>query len=658
MSAPVGGGMASPLRRTIEWLRHARPAAVFVVPLVVYLILVLLGMTTSNIGVSALREDPSDPLGVQLGQSQEIRSDEWGTESPIWLGQLARDGAEDTSPLSVSNDFFAQIPSGPVSAIVFFDGSALALGQWLPDEMLFAAKWCLPSLLLAIGLPVLFRQITGRLRWGYLATALILFAPATAWWSARPVNTLGFVAAGCALAIFGTRRLVQRRWMTAIAAFLAGGILLARTPTYYQPLAIVLAIPVVVATALFLLRDVGTWRQKLLGLGAIAVSGAVWTGLLFWENGDTVTAGLSTVYPGDRASTGGAVSVGMLFGATNLGWLEGLGTALTLNESEISSAFTVLLVVTLILLVASRWRGTRPHAAVTLTFVAFGLFWLSWAMVDWGSIGSAIPLVNRVPSTRAMLGVGYLAILAFCFFMAQWRPPRRITVPLVAGGAAALLSAYAGSSLQQGEMPGLATWMIWVSALVTGVVVFGLVRWPGRWWSMGVAAVAAASLTITATPVLFGLGDLRASQTASEFMTWGAQSREDGTVWASTSQNVDSLMMATGTPSLSARQQIGPDIAAWEALDPDGEYEEMWNRGGLHITFAWTESDEVTLTQPVADTIVISASPCTIAERIPSFRYAVSSEALDQSCLSEYSSFAWNGVDYTVYAVDTSINAG
>ncbi|MFT4306913.1 MAG: hypothetical protein QM604_08485 [Microbacterium sp.] len=634
--------------------RGVQSAALVAVPLVVYLILVLLGVTNSNIGVSALREDPSDPLGAQIGTSQPIRSDEWGTESPIWLGQLARGGAEDVTPLSVSNDFFAQLPSGPVSAVVFFDGSALALGQWLPQEMLFAAKWWLPTLLLVIGLPLLFRQITGRLRWGYLASALILFAPATAWWSARPVNTLGFVTAGCALAIFGTRRLIGRRWASAAAAFLVGGVLLARTPTYYQPLAIVLAIPVVAATAVFLLRDVGTRRQKLVGLGAIAVSGSLWTALLFAENWGAVSAGLATVYPGERASSGSAVGFGMLFGATDLGWIADWGATLTVNQSEISSAFTVLLPVTVVLLVAARWRGTRPHAAVTVTFLAFGLFWLSWATVDWGSVGTAIPLVNRVPSTRAMLGVGYLAILAFCFFMAQWRPPRRIAVPLVAGGAAALISAYAGSSLQQAEMPDLATWMIWLSAGVTGAVVFLLVRWPGRWWTMSLAALAAFSLVAGATPVIFGLGDLRASQTASEFMTWGAQSRAEGTVWASTSVSVDSLMMATGTPSLSARQQIGPDAEAWEALDPDDEFEDMWNRGGLHITFAWTDGDDVSFSQPVADTVVISASPCTIAERIPSFRYAISAEPLEAGCLSEYDTFTWSGVDYVVYEVSPS----
>lgn len=629
----------------------SRTRGVFVFPVVAYLILVLFGITNSNIGISSLREDPELPLGTQIGTSQGIRSDEWGTESPLWLGAMANSDGADLAPLSVSNGFFAQLPDGPVSAIVFFDGTLIVSATWIPDAMLFAAKWWLPTLLLFIGLPVLFRQITGGLRWGYLAAVLIAVAPASMWWSGRPVNTLGFVAAGCALAIYGTGRVAEGRWLRASAAFLVGGILLARTPTYYQPLAIVVGVPLVVATATFILWSPLSWRTRLTSLAVIGASGAIWTALLFWENLDAVLAGLDTVYPGDRASTGGAVSVGMLFGGTNLTWLEGTGTALGLNQSEVSSAFTVLLPVVAILFVAGRWLGSRPHAAATATIAGFAVFWLSWATVSWGSFGALIPLVNRVPNTRAMLGVGFLAILVFCLFMAQWQPSTRRAVPGVAAGSAALISAYAGSSLQATELPALTTWMIWLSAVVVGVVVFLLVRWPQRWWALVIAGAVATASTATATPVLFGLGDLRASDTAQAFMKWGEQSRADGTIWASPSQDVDTLMMATGVPSLSGRQQIAPDASAWRELDPTGIYEDMWNRGGLHVMFDWVDDPGISFSLPVADTVVVTASPCTIAERIPGFRYAISHEPLNQSCLTAVDEFMWSGNSYTVYEV-------
>ena len=640
---PAGGVRAS----TDRVLRFARRHIVFVAPVLVYLLLVLTGVTNSNIGIDSLREDAADPAGVQWGSSQGIRSDEWGTESPIWLGQMARGGQEDTTPLSTSNDFFAQLPSGPATTVVFFDGTVLAAGEWFPNEMLFASKWWLPTLLLFIGLPVWFRQISGSARWGYFAAALVFLAPGSMWWSGRPVNTLGFMAAGCALAIYAARVWSDRRWVTGTVAVLGSGVLLARFATYYQPLAIVIGLPLVLATAVYLLTRDTSWRSRLLSLGAIAASGLVWTALVFWENREAIIAVLSTTYPGDRKSTGGALDIGMVFGATALGWIKDM----PVNQSEMATAFTVLLAVLAVLIAAAPWRGDRGLLAVVVALSACAAFWLSWGTFDWRSLGAALPIANRVPNTRAMLGVGYIAILVFSLFMTQWTPSRRWAVPTVAGLTAGFLSGYAGSSLGVSALPQLTVAMIWGSALITGVVVFTLVRWPARWWSWVACLGAATLLVLSSTPVLFGLGDLRASATAQEFLDWGKESRAAGTTWASESQDVDSLMMATGTPTLSARQQMGPDVDSWMQVDPDAEHEEMWNRGGLHVQFDWTDDDSVEFTQPTPDIIVVHISPCELAERLPGFRYAVSSEPLEQPCLSSSRTFQWGGTDYTVYEV-------
>lgn len=624
------------------------------VPAVAYLLLVLLGITTSSIGTDALRQDPAAPLGVQIGQSQTIRSDEYGTESPLWLGQAARAGTSAVSPLSVADDFFAQLPVGPVSAVVFFDGTALSLSSWVPEPMLFAAKWWLPTLLLFIGMPMWFRQLTGRLRWGYLAAVLVTFAPANMWWSSRPVNTLGFVAAGCALAVFGVARLARPGWRTRVLGalgVLGAGVLLARTPTYYQPLAIVLGIPVVVATAAALLARPLPWGRRLWDIGLIALSGIVWTGLLFWENQDAVMSGLGTVYPGERQSTGTLVPAGQLFGATNLAWLESLGGTATLNQTEVASSFTVLILVVGLLFGAQRWRGTRAAAAAVIPLVAATLFWLSWSLLDWGGAGAGLPLINRVPSARAAESVGFLATLTFCLFMSQWRPPRRVAVPVLAAGITGLVSAYGGSALQREQLPDLTTSMIWASAFVAAVVLFVLVRWPHRVWPFVVAGVAACALTVTAVPVLVGLGDLRASPTAQQFMRWGLQARETGAVWASDSLDVDSLMTATGTPSLSGRQQIGPSDASWLRLDPGSAHRDMWNRGGLHIEFDWTDDEHLTFTQPAPDTIVMTGSPCSVAERVPELGQIASSHPLRGDCILESDQFVWGGKSFTVYGI-------
>lgn len=621
-------------------------------PLALYLILTLAGITNSNIGVAPLRQDPAKPYGIQIGSAQAVRSDEFMTESTITLGQIAVGAGDPVNPLSVSPNFFSQLPSGPVSAVVFFDGSLMRLGPWLPDSMLFAAKWWLPTLLLGIGMPIWFRQVTGRLRWGYLAAILTVVAPASVWWSGRPVNTLGFMFAACALGIYAADRLARDDRTRFVLAIVAAGVLLARFPTYYQPMAIVLGFPVVFATAGYLLVRPQPRRLKLLALGALASSGLVLTGLLMLEDLHAITTGLATVFPGQRRSTGTVNMVGRVFGGTELGSLRSTAQQLiATNATEVSTSFTVLLLVLAVLVPASRWRGGAPAAAAFLPMFVSGLFWLTWCTVSYGSLGLRLPLVNLVPSFRAANSVGFVAVIAFCLYMSQWRRPPSMAAPVAAGMLTAYVSAWAGSSLQLEVMPLLTTKTIWLSALLSGLVVFALVAWPRRLAPMAVAGLTAALMTYNAAPILVGLADLRDSPTARFFLTTGQSSRAQGALWASNSMYVDALMLATGTPALSARQQIGPNRAEWERLDPGGAHEQVWNRGGTYITFDWAATPGIQWSNPTPDVIVMRASPCTVASRIPELRYVVSDRPLTDPCLTEQRTIMWSGMQQRVYDV-------
>lgn len=637
---------ASRTTRVTEW---ARSRLHLLVPLAVYLVLVLFGITTSSIGVSTLRQDPQHPIGIEVMHASSVRSDEYNTESPLWLGRIASGFEETGNPLSVSPDFFSQLPDGPVSAVVFFEGSLLSLGPWLPDAMLFAAKWWLPTLLLGLGVPVWFRRVTGSLRWGYLCALLIFFSPSSAWWSWRPVNTLGFVFAACALGLWSLEEYDRGKRLRGVLGILAAGILLARFPSYYQPLAIIVGFPPVLATVAFLLARRAPWRRKILGVASLGVSGAVWTGALLLEALPALSAGLHTVFPGARSESGAALSIGHVFGATNLAWLEATGTNATTNQTEVATSFTVLFVVLAVLVAAQRWRGTRRAAAAFWTVTVMGAFWLSWCTMSWGHLGDYLPLIKWVPSGRASNGVGFIAVIAFCMFMTQWRRPARPIVALVAALAAGGVSAYAGSVLQQLYLPNLQTRQVWAAALITAALVALLVWRPERLSTIVVTVVVAAMSVAFANPVLVGLGDLRDSASAKKMLAAGAAARHDGTVWASDSSAVDALFLATGTPALSSRQQIGPNVAEWELLDPGGANSGTWNRAGTYIEFEWTDATTLTIHNPVADVVVVTGSPCAVKKDIPALAYVVSHTTLNAPCLTKVDTLQWSGLDYTVY---------
>ncbi|GAA3212753.1 DUF7657 domain-containing protein [Oerskovia jenensis] len=619
-------------------------------PVVLYLALVLSGATQSSVGISLLREDPDQPLGLTLGGPLGIRSDEYMTSTPIDIGVTAVETTETLNPLAAPQTFLSQLPAGPVSAVVLFDGALLTV-PGIPDEILLAARWWLPFLLLFLAAPRWFASVTGNARIGYFAAALLVLGPAAAWWSFAQVRILGFVLAGCAALLLSRESwLVDRRWR-AVGWGLLAAVLLARTPLYYQPWAIVLVGTIAVATAAGMLAPRAGRRASLLLLLGVTGATAALLGAILWENREGIEASLGTAYPGRRVSTGTANNFQEIFGGTNLADLETYVTFVETNGSEISSAFAVAFVWALILL-AGRLRFTSTmHRVTTCTTAVVTTCWFAWSMIDFGSVGGRIPLVNIVPSGRAAEALGFLGVVLLCLVIPAL--PRRpgVRVAAISATVVAGLAAYAGSLLRVENLPELPLSLVWVSAALLAIAVFVVTWRPRRAYGYVISVALAAVLVWDVNPLMFGLGDLRDSGAAQRMLAEGKQARDQGEVWASDSPYVDTLMMATGVPSLSGRQLAGPDEEAWRALDPEGKYEDVWNRGGAYVWFTWTADDEVTMASPSLDVIRVTGSPCAVAELEPRLTHVVASGEITGACLVPDGSITWGGKEQRIYAI-------
>ncbi|MFF2621542.1 DUF7657 domain-containing protein [Oerskovia jenensis] len=632
----------------VDWVRGPHRWGV-IVPVLLYLVLSLSGANQSSIGVSMLREDPAHPTGTILGEPLGVRSDEYLTSTPIDVGVTAAETTATLNPLTAQQTFFTQLPAGPVSGVVLLDGTLLTV-PGVPDEILVAARWWLPFLLLFLGAPRWFALATGNARIGYFAAAMIALAPATAWWSFAQVRILGFTIAGCAV-LLATRHawLEDRRWK-AVGLGVLAAVLLARTPLYYQPWAIVLVSTIVLATAVGMVAPRAGRRRSLTALLGVGGLTALLLGAIVWENRAGLLASLGTTYPGRRVSTGTANGIQDIFGGTNFFGLEGYDDFLSTNASEISSAFAVTFVWALILLAGRLRFVSTLHEVTTWTTAAITTCWFAWSMVEFGSWGARIPIVNLVPSGRAADVLGYLGVVLLCLVIPAL--PRRpgIRVAAVCAAVVAGLAAYAGTVLRVQNIPAIPVSLIWVSAALLAVVVF-LVTWkPRAVYGYALAIVLSAVLVWDVNPLMFGLGDLRDSATAQRMLAEGTRAREEGEVWASDTPNVDTLMIATGVPALSGRQMSGPDEEGWRALDPEGRYEEMWNRGGAYIWFSWTD-DEVTMSNPGVDVIKVAGSPCAVAELEPRLTHVVASSEIQGSCLTSEGTITWGGVDHWVYSI-------
>jgi hypothetical protein len=623
-----------------------------IVPLLGYLVVTLAGITTSAIGIAALRARPGHPLGLMLGAARQLRTDEWLTEAPIELGVLAH-GSPMVSPLAHKPDLIYQVSSGGFfETLLFFEGNLLRLGPWVPDSMAFAAFRAFPILLVLLTMPPLLRRFGVNRQLSWLAVVLTLLAPAALWWSFFPIRVLAFGVTGSYLLILARDRFLRRSLVPGVLCSVAAGACMARLGTYYVPWGLTIGVPVGAATAAYLLSHRAAWRSGLHALWIGVLSAVVLIGGTFWENHDALKSELGTIYPGLRRVSGAALDPLKLFGAPGLGVMQGHVDPVMLNKSEISSAFLVAGVWALVLWAHRRRDLTTPERWVAGVLAGATLLWTSWAMVDWGTLGSKVPVLSVVLPSRAAQTVGFLATLLACVVLSQTTREGRRRTWLLAGGVSALVTAYGVSSLQH-AFPHQSTTSVWVTSLVTGALVAAVTRWPDRWVPVIAVALACGLIGYKVNPIIFGLGDLRDTRAAHTVQDLGTKARADHTLVVTDYQMTAALLVANGVPSLAGYQVTGPVRSAWHRLDPSGRYEDNWNRGAsyLRFTFDGKPGQAPVVTNPGPDFVFVSVDPCTLPRYFP-VSHIVSPTHLRQSCLTQVGTFRWSGVVNRVYQLN------
>jgi hypothetical protein len=569
-------------RRFQRWV-CVNDRAARLVTVLVFVVLVLFGITTSSVGISELRQDPGNPLGWQFGKSRPIRSDEIHAFSAIVISILATHGAPSLSPLAARADLVHRFPTdGFFEQFVFFDSTMLRAAAVIPEHMLFAAHWWLPSLILLLAMPTWFHQLGRSRRFGWFAAILIVLSPSSAWWSLMPVALIAYTLGGCVLMIAAFQRFQKGQRFAPVAMAVLGGILIAGLPSFYAPWSLLLGLPVLIASTLWILLRGGGWAPRLKAIlitGGTAVVFGVGTLL---ENREGLQALFNTVYPGSRRVESDPQPLGRLLGAPALGPLQ-YSEPVGINASELSSSFTVFFVWILIILLAAQWRLTFRDNIVEWTFGTWSALWIVWITLDLGPMSQKFPLLNLVTPPRAGQVVGVLAVILLGLLLSRWSPPASWRVPLLAGAACGLATGYAASLLMASDLPALSPLLILLVSAAVGVAVAAVTKYPQRLWPLALCVVLAALPMGRANPVLAGLGDLRASDTAKTVAAQAPAARSEGKLWAADTPSLNTLLLTNGMPP-SRASALGPGRGGVAEAGPRVRLrQQVEPRGRLHL---------------------------------------------------------------------------
>jgi len=624
--------------------------------LAVYVALVVCGATTSSIGISSLRDRPNEHVSGLLGGPDSIRSDEYLRTSPWRIGLLS--SGDDSFGTSLSNSDFALVTNalgGPATTVLFGDTASLvAFGRLLPTQV-FAAVWWLPVLLVWLLVPLWFRRLGVGLRVSGPVTLLVVLSPVAVWWSWTALGGLAWalLAAVAGAAAVDRSRRVGASWGGA-ALTLVTGLALARLALSYQPWAIPLGLTVLIPTLALLLLPGEGRRRTILVLGLSACVSLLALGAFVLEHRTGLDVLANTVYPGARRFIGARTNLASMFAAPHLWVLQDTPRLTATNQSEISSGYLVLALVSLAAVPAVDWR--RLDELRVVTFASGGVLaaLASWCAIDWPERADRLFPISLVSPERLVQVIGISATLTFGLMMAAWiRAPlcRRRTVAVTAALLAFFVTAAGGSAFRDEFLPSYRTaWIALVSLLASVAIGVSLGAASRRWALIPLAAMAIPVVGLV-NPVQVGFADLRSGKAAAE-VKLASKTLHPGMRWATDDLHADALLMANAAPAVSGQQWVGPETKTWRILDPKSVYREEWNRGAAYVVFAWADPGTATRVDlPSPDLIRVTADPCNPAVGRLHVGLILSTHPLEGRCLVRTGRFSFGGQARWMYRV-------
>ncbi len=577
---------------------------------------VMLNLHQSSIGIweTMFATTPIEQT-VDLGTPREIRSDEWNTQTPWVLGQVAR-GMEvhNVSVGGVDAPLLASVPVSHSSAIA----QVKFYGFYLFDaETGFSWWWAYKTFALLLSFFWLFLLLTkGDVAASALGAVWVYGSSATQWWfsSSLPelLTAFGLATIGGIYLLFSVRRS-----MVAVGALLISygvlNLLLHLYPAFILPLAY---LGVAILSGLMLepgrLRVVKQdlrWRASCLAIATVVVG--ILGGKYLLDALPSIEVMANTLYPGHRIATSGDMTGARMF----YGFFEALRVGenrLPLpptNASEASSflVFTPLLVLAIPLMALFKRRN-----ALLVTLLVYCL-----AVGVWICVHLPMPLERIMqaagwgwaPPIRAVVGLGIASIIAAIVFFSRVRVEgvelRSVLIRRFIPIAVFLAVFTLGWWLRKIDPVFFAYNIILLGSLAAALVVAGLVLGRIGFLVGGLAVSILPAMLVN--PLVSGLSSLDEKPILVAAMR---QSDIEIDRWAVFGSFVFSQGLKSQGLEVVTGSQMIPSFATAEIFDPERQFDSVWNRYA-HVMFR----SEPGLTKPryellSPDLYVVSLDVC------------------------------------------------
>lgn len=625
----------------------------FVLSFLLLILLVSLKISGSSMGCWKLFLGDGES-GIRLGEPRVWRSDEWGTLTPLCfrqqyntLGAYNRYSQTLGSILTDNMLVYGQ-PSWDILTLFrpfywgyLFFGSERGL-SWF---------WCSRLIVLFLSWFELGMLITdGQKKLSVMLSICVSFAPFLQWWFA--INGLVEMLIYGACFVLGSNYLVShafnpRKIAVAVGmAVCAVGYVLTFYPTWMVPVAWGFV-------PLFLWVIIWKFNRKVLRrvdvmpwllIFVITAAGLTILAVTSW---DVITAELNSVYPGNAPSSSGG---------TGLWWMMkypiSLVSRFSMNELIVENSSIICFAPAGFILALWVIIKEKKKDPLLILLLGMNLFLAWYYCVGIPKWLAKILLLSFVNSNRGPQVLGFLRLTLFARAVAlKEKAPKRWLAALAAviSSAVPMRLALGFTKYEPGglryEYFDTAEKIVVVWAILA-VVFYLLYRARKSKYTMtvlGVCTVVLAS-SIWINPVAKGVPEITKSETMQQIRDLVKEDPQ--AIWLV----VDMAYPATNIPAMAGADclnttQTYPQKTRWEMLDPEGEYEDIYNRY-CHIRASLGSKTMLELVS--TDYVEVTLSPEDLKKL--NIRYIVSTNDFDEKIAAGTTNiFTDSGIEFQKY---------
>lgn len=541
--------------------------------------------------------DNSKAYEALIGVARAVRSDEWAVNTPMALSQYFN--------ASGAFPYFSETIRGALTDVF------LVYGQPVKDLAVIFRPFHWGYLLLdpARGLSFFW---AGRLIALFLVSfetgmmicrddkklaliygALIAWAPIVQWWFA--VNGLVEMLLFGQLALLMTKKYLatdqlKKKIVFAIVFFIsAGAYLFTFYPSWQISLAYVFGIffiSLVLEDRKKIAFELKDWLL-LLGLLIIFILSVA---LILLKSSETISLVMGTVYPGSRFETGGGqlyryfLYPGNLFFATSRALPFG-------NSSELSMFFDFFPMGMFL----SFWiifKEKQKDLFLSL-FLILLLVLSAYCLFTWPGMLAKVTLLSNIQPYRVSLAVGFVNILLLVRSLALLKTP---VSPKIAASLAVLLAFMMAIGTQKAYDTYINTPMLAIITLLLAVSFYAMLsikKNVSRNLLLAAVMFVAFVGGVFVNPLTKGL-DVIYDQEIIKLIQ--SVNEEKNGLWIVDSEAglgypLNNLPIMAGAATINSTN-VYPNLERWQLLDPQGEYDDVYNRYA-HISMHLCEPEDV-----------------------------------------------------------------